>query len=79
VSTKQQQRVAIYVRISDDEEGTGKGVDAQETDCRKRAERESWRIVKVYRENDVARHGTARSRDLSTRPCLRARTVASLT
>jgi len=44
----------LYVRISDDPEGTEKGVDRQETDCRAYAQAQSMTVVEVFRENDTS-------------------------
>jgi DNA invertase Pin-like site-specific DNA recombinase len=45
---------AIYVRISEDQEGTGLGVARQEADCRKLAERLAWPVAATYTDNDVS-------------------------
>ncbi|MEV7600050.1 recombinase family protein [Kitasatospora sp. NPDC089797] len=47
-------RVVIYCRISDDREGKREGVDRQEKECRRRAERNGWDIVAVLVENDLS-------------------------
>ncbi|MFC7380871.1 recombinase family protein [Sphaerisporangium rhizosphaerae] len=47
-------RVAIYVRISDDREGSGLGVARQEADCRRRAESLGWDVVAVFVDNDLS-------------------------
>lgn len=47
-------RAAIYTRISKDTEGTELGVQRQEQDCRREAERRSWDVVQVYTDNDVS-------------------------
>ncbi|WCD91484.1 recombinase family protein [Microbacterium sp. nov. GSS16] len=44
----------VYVRISDDPEGTERGVDRQEADCRAYAEAHGWEVVAVFRENDTS-------------------------
>jgi site-specific DNA recombinase len=44
----------IYVRISQDREGERWGVQAQEEDCRKLAERLGWQVIGVYEDNDVS-------------------------
>ncbi len=44
----------VYVRISDDPEGTERGVDRQETDCRAYAAAHGWEVVAVFRENDTS-------------------------
>lgn len=44
----------IYVRISDDREGRELGVQRQEEDCRKLADRLGWRVVDVYADNDIS-------------------------
>lgn len=48
------QRAAIYCRISDDQEGTGKGVARQQEDCVVHAERIGWTVAGVYTDNDVS-------------------------
>ena len=47
-------RAAVYVRISDDPEGTERGVDRQEADCRAYAAAHGWEVVAVFRENDTS-------------------------
>jgi site-specific DNA recombinase len=45
---------AAYVRISQDREGAGLGVDRQEADCRELADRLGWTIVRTFVDNDVS-------------------------
>ena len=47
-------RAAIYVRISRDREGAGLGVDRQEQDCRRLADRLGWEVAAVYCDNDLS-------------------------
>jgi DNA invertase Pin-like site-specific DNA recombinase len=47
-------RTAIYTRISKDTEGTELGVQRQEQDCRREADRRGWEVVQVYTDNDVS-------------------------
>ena len=47
-------RAVVYVRISDDPEGTERGVDRQEADCRAYAAAHGWEVVAVFRENDTS-------------------------
>jgi DNA invertase Pin-like site-specific DNA recombinase len=47
-------RAGIYVRISRDREGLEVGVERQEQDCRRLAERRGWQVVGVYPDNDVS-------------------------
>ena len=47
-------KAGIYVRISQDREGERWGVQAQEEDCRKLAERLGWQVIGVYEDNDVS-------------------------
>ena len=47
-------RAVVYVRISDDPEGTERGVDRQETDCRAYAASHAMSVVEVFRENDTS-------------------------
>lgn len=47
-------RAVVYVRISDDPEGTERGVDRQEADCRAYASAHGWEVVAVFRENDTS-------------------------
>ncbi|HIY64827.1 MAG TPA: recombinase family protein [Candidatus Agrococcus pullicola] len=47
-------RAVVYVRISDDPEGTERGVDRQEADCRAYAAARGWEVVAVFRENDTS-------------------------
>lgn len=50
-------RAAIYVRISLDPSGQGLGVARQEKACRELAEARGWRVMEVYRDNDVSASG----------------------
>ena len=47
-------RAVVYVRISDDPEGSERGVDRQEADCRAYAAAHGWEVVAVFRENDTS-------------------------
>jgi site-specific DNA recombinase len=48
-------KAAIYVRISEDREGAGLGVDRQEADCRALAERLGWTVVEpIHVDNDTS-------------------------
>ncbi|MDR1187829.1 MAG: recombinase family protein [Bifidobacteriaceae bacterium] len=47
-------RAVLYVRISDDPEGTEKGVDRQEADCRAYCEAQGLSVVEVFKENDTS-------------------------
>jgi DNA invertase Pin-like site-specific DNA recombinase len=47
-------RAVVYVRISDDPEGTERGVDRQEADCRAFAAARGWEVAVVFRENDTS-------------------------
>ena len=47
-------RAVVYVRISDDPEGTARGVDRQEADCRAYAAAHGWEVAAVFRENDTS-------------------------
>lgn len=46
------QQAAIYVRISKDREGLELGVERQEEDCRRIAERLGLPVYRVYKDND---------------------------
>lgn len=50
----EQLRAVVYVRISDDPEGTERGVDRQEADCRAYAAAHGWEVTAVFRENDTS-------------------------
>lgn len=45
---------AIYVRISQDRDGGGLGVDRQQADCEALAERLGWSVSGVFVDNDVS-------------------------
>lgn len=45
---------SIYVRISEDRDGGGLGVERQEKDCRALAKRNDWEVAKVYEDNDLS-------------------------
>lgn len=47
-------RAAIYVRISEDREGLGLGVERQEEDCRALADRLGYDVTELYRDNDIS-------------------------
>lgn len=47
-------RAVIYVRISQDRTGAGLGVDRQREDCEALAERNGWKVVETYVDNDVS-------------------------
>jgi DNA invertase Pin-like site-specific DNA recombinase len=55
-------RTGIYVRISQDREGERWGVERQEQDCRKLAERLGWKVVDVYDDNDVSAYNQRKPR-----------------
>jgi DNA invertase Pin-like site-specific DNA recombinase len=44
----------IYVRISEDRDKDGLGVERQEKDCRELAKRLKWEVEKVYSDNNVS-------------------------
>jgi DNA invertase Pin-like site-specific DNA recombinase len=56
----------IYVRISDDREGAGLGVERQEKDCREVAARLGWHVAQVYVDNDLTAY--AKSSRAKVRP-----------
>lgn len=47
-------KAVIYCRISKDKTGAGLGVERQEEDCRKLAEKLGWEVVFVYADNDIS-------------------------
>src|ERR1700739_1529414 len=51
---------AIYVRISQDREGAGLGVQRQEADCRKLAKQLRWKVSGVYVDNDISAYSGKR-------------------
>lgn len=51
---------AVYVRISEDREGAGLGVQRQEQDCRALAGRLGWDVRDVYVDNDLSAYNGAR-------------------
>ena len=50
----------IYVRISQDREGAGLGVERQREDCEKKAADLGWTVVGVYEDNDVSAYSGKR-------------------
>jgi DNA invertase Pin-like site-specific DNA recombinase len=52
--TNSTRSAAIYVRISQDRDGAGKGVERQETECRTLADRLGWDVVDVYSDDDIS-------------------------
>jgi site-specific DNA recombinase len=55
-------RVGIYVRISDDSAGEGKGVARQETDARAHTASHGGTVARVYVENDTSAYKKSRLR-----------------
>lgn len=55
-------RAAIYLRISSDRDGEGLGVQRQEEDCRKLAERLDLEVVEVFKDNDIGASEKSRKR-----------------
>jgi site-specific DNA recombinase len=53
-------QVAIYTRISRDENDARHGVERQEADCRALAERLGWEIVAVFTDNDISASTSSR-------------------
>ncbi|MEP7379398.1 MAG: recombinase family protein [Chloroflexota bacterium] len=51
---------AIYVRISDDREGSALGVARQEADCRALAAAIGWNVLDVYADNDLSAYSGKR-------------------
>ncbi len=47
-------RAAVYVRISEDREGAGLGVERQREDCEALARRLGWQVRHVFVDNDVS-------------------------
>lgn len=45
-------RAAIYSRVSSDPRHQGRSVAEQQADCRQVAEREGWKVVKIFTDND---------------------------
>lgn len=46
--------VALYLRMSQDRNGEGLGVERQRADCRAYAERRGWQLAEEYVDNDVS-------------------------
>jgi site-specific DNA recombinase len=55
-------RAGIYVRISQDREGERWGVERQEQDCRRLAERLGWQVIDVYDDNDSSAFNRRKAR-----------------
>src|SRR5262245_5785530 len=56
-------RAVIYLRISDDREGRGVGVDRQREDCEALCRRRRWKVLEVFEDNDTrATDGKVRPR-----------------
>jgi site-specific DNA recombinase len=53
-TTARVRRVGIYLRISDDREGAGLGVERQLKDCKPLAAQLGWNVVEVYDDNDMS-------------------------
>ena len=54
MTSKEQARAGVYVRLSKDREGLALGVERQEQDCRTLAERRGWEVAGVYSDNDLS-------------------------
>jgi len=50
-------RAGIYVRISQDREGGGLGVERQRQDCLDLADRLGWTVIDLYSDNDISAYG----------------------
>ena len=46
--------VAVYVRLSQDRDGTKTSTKRQEADCRAVAKARGWKVAKVYTDNGVS-------------------------
>src|SRR4051812_22098949 len=66
-------RAAIYVRISQDRDGEGAGVQRQREDCQALVDRMGWTVVKVYEDDDVS----ASTRSRKPRPAYQAMIAAA--
>lgn len=53
-------RAGIYVRISQDRDGSRLGVERQEQDCRALASRLGWEVADVYTDNDISAYSGRR-------------------
>lgn len=53
-------RAGIYVRISQDRDGSRLGVERQEQDCRGLAARLGWDVRKIYVDNDISAYSGKR-------------------
>lgn len=61
MTRQEQQRVAVYTRMSQDRTGEGAGIHRQETECRALAERLGLVVSEVFADNDTsATRGAAR-------------------
>lgn len=47
-------KIAVYTRISRDDEGEGLGVTRQREDCERLTDLRGWAVAKVYEDNDVS-------------------------
>ena len=47
-------KIAVYTRISRDDEGDGLGVTRQREDCERLTDLRGWVVAKVYEDNDVS-------------------------
>src|SRR3990172_7768929 len=63
---------AIYVRISDDREGSALGIARQEQDCRALAASIGWNVLDVYADHDptafIVRPASWKRSSASARP-----------
>jgi site-specific DNA recombinase len=54
-------KVAVYVRISKDDEDDGLGVARQENECRALVKQRGWTVEEVYRENNRSAYNGTRA------------------
>jgi DNA invertase Pin-like site-specific DNA recombinase len=47
-------KIAVYTRISRDDEGDGLGVTRQREDCERLTDLRGWAVAKIYEDNDVS-------------------------
>lgn len=47
-------KVAVYTRISRDDEGDALGVTRQRDDCERLVDLRGWSVAKIYEDNDVS-------------------------
>lgn len=61
-TSKKKTRAAIYLRISQDRDGTMLGVDRQREDCVELCKRNGWAVIEEFVDNDISAYSKRKRR-----------------